>query len=210
MKKNIFVVIVFTIALSIAIIIYGNKENEKLPVYWSSATWMYDTSTPETAIGISNYAFVAKIDKILRTEYKNPVEVEVTADGKTTQTIYDPHTIYELTVVDNIKGQLVTNKPIELMQYGGLNKDGKSYTLLANTELLIPGNYYILLTNVWPEENILEVSEPTRIINLGNDIGSSDSKNMIELYKKAYINEIVPNDFTDNNLISKYDISYVK
>lgn len=200
----------FSIVISLLAIKNVNKNNDNLPINYTSAIWMYDTATPEKAMGISDYSFVARVNKILRTEYKNPVEVKITADGKKNKIVYDPYTIYEITIIDNIKGEIITTEPIELMQFGGLNKDGKSYTFLNDSGLLTLGNYYIFLANVWPEENILEVSEPTRIINLGNRIDSSDSINNIDIYKKAYINQVIPADFKSQNLISKYDIHYVK
>lgn len=74
-----------------------------MPIYTTSAMWVYDGSTPEKAMGISDYAFVAKVDKILRTEYKNPVEIEITANGEKKEMVYDPYTVYEITVIENIK-----------------------------------------------------------------------------------------------------------
>lgn len=174
--------------------------------------WVYDGSTPEKAMGISDYAFVAKVDKILRTEYKNPVEIEITANGEKKEMVYDPYTVYEITVIENIKWEIVTGKPIELIQYGGLNYDRKSYTFLENGELLEEGDYYILLANVWPDGNILESSDPARIIKINNysksNINNTDD-NVLK-YKKAYQNQIIPEEFKENNLISKYDIKYIK
>lgn len=208
--KKIYVLAILAFVVSLSGIIIYSKTNKELPVYSSSAMWMYDTSTPEKAIGISDYAFVAKINKVSKTIYKNPINIEITADGKETKTVYDPYTIYEITVIDNIKGEIITNKSVELMQYGGLNKDGNSYTFLENTKLLTPGNYYILLASVWPEENILEVSEPTRIISLGNNIKTSESVDKINTYKQAYINQEIPNGFNSQNIVSKYDLNYAK
>lgn len=212
MNKKVSVIIILSIILSLSgIILINNNNNKKeMPIYRSSAMWLYDTSTPEEAIGISQYAFVAKVNKVLRTEYKNPIEVEISADGKETKTIYSPYTIYEITIIDNIKGSLVTNKPIEFMHYGGINKDEDSYTFLDNGKMLVPGNYYILLPSVWNDENILEVSEPSRIIELGKNLKSSTSVNSINLYKKAYINQIIPEDFKSNPNISKYDVNYTQ
>ena len=96
------------------------------------------------------------------------------------------------------------------MHYGGINKDEDSYTFLDNGKMLVPGNYYILLPSVWNDENILEVSEPSRIIELGKNLKSSTSVNSINLYKKAYINQIIPEDFKSNPNISKYDVNYTQ
>lgn len=209
MRKKFYSIIIFTLVLAFVAIINISNSKKDLPIYSTSAMWLFDTSTPEKAMGISDYAFVAKINKVLKTEYKNSVMLETSLNGKN-KTVYDPYTVYEITVIENIKGEIITNKPIELMQYGGLNYDGKSYTLLENSELLIPGNYYILLSNVWPEENILETSEPTRIINLGNNLDATNSVRNITKYKEAYSIQVIPANYETSNIISKNDINYIK
>lgn len=93
MNKKCYAVIIFSIVISLLAIKNINKNNDDLPINYTSAMWMYDTSTPEKAMGISAYAFVARVNKILRTEYKNPVEVEITADGKKTK-LFTIHILY--------------------------------------------------------------------------------------------------------------------
>ena len=209
MRKKVYSIIIFTLVLAFVAIINIYKSKKDLPIYSTSAMWLYDTSTPERAMGISDYAFVARINKVLKTVYMNPITLEASLNSER-KTIYDPYTVYEIMVVENIKGEIVTNKAIELMQYGGLNYDGKSYTLLENSELLTPGNYYILLTNVWPEQNILEVSEPTRIIKLGSNLDVVNSVRNINKYKEAYSTQVTPTNYETSNLISKNDINYIK
>ncbi len=140
MKKNRLKIIIITSVISLTIILgvvlansfSGNKLLKKfyngLPVEYSLASYMYDTATPEKAIGISDYVFVAKVNEIARTEYKYPVEAEISLNKKIKRTT--PYTIYNISVIKNIKGELVTSKPIEFMQYGGLSEDGKSYSLI--------------------------------------------------------------------------------
>lgn len=100
---------------------------KEVPIDYSYASYAYDTSTPEKAIGFADYVFVAKVNNILRTEYKYPTETVI--DGKI-KTVYVPYTIYSITVIENIKGEIIKNKDIEIMQYGGLNEDTKSYNFL--------------------------------------------------------------------------------
>ena len=115
-----------------------------LPVDYAHAIYAYDTSTPENTAMASKYIFIAKVNKVLRTEYWNPVEVEV--DENTTTTLYDPFTVYSIDVIKNIKGELITSESIELMQYGGINKEGDSYTT-HEKEIEV----YDLVTNRYPE-----------------------------------------------------------
>ncbi len=229
MKKKKFKIIKVTSIMAFAIVLgfflaktdAGNKFLQQIyngkPVYYAMASYMYDTSTPEKAIGISDYVFIAKVNKIARTEYKNSIETETGLNEKTKTTI--PYTIYNISVIKNIKGELITSEPIEFMQYGGLSEDGKSYILMEESSLLKTGDYYIIMGNTFEKdgENV-EVAEPTRVISLGNesDFSQKDSLNTITKYEQAYKNEIVPSTSKGDSVdykkgyISKYDVNYLK
>lgn len=195
---------------------YSGKLYKDLPVTYTYNVKLFDDSTPEKAIGISDYVFVAKVNKIIRTEYRNPVEIETSLITK--KTVYDPYTHYSLSVIQNIKGELITSSPIELIQYGGLNKDGKSYVWIEDgCELFEVGKYYIFLAATWnhTDGEIIEVSDANRRVFLGDDYNSTSSKNKILRYIEAYKNEIIP-EVPDNwqkflhHYISKYDVNYKK
>ena len=177
MKKNkiILSIIAVILFLTIAIIIKFNYNRsieqsstemyKGLPVNVSRATYMYDTSTPEQAVGISDYVFVAKINEISRTEYRNPTTVETGLFSSEIRTT--PYTFYNIDVIKNIKGELITSESIEYMQYGGINEDGKSYTFIEGTELLEPGKYYIIMADTFGENGgEINVTEPNRRILL--------------------------------------------
>lgn len=173
----IYILIILTItSLSITMVILVNKEKlnttettyyNGLPIYYNHASYAYDTSTPEKAIGASDYTFVAKVNGIIRTEYRNPVEMEVNKDGTKTQIVSDPYTIYDVTVIKNIKGNLITTQNIEVEQIGGITQDGKSYVFLEDTKLLTIGDYYILLAFVPFEKGTLQINNPDTILSLG-------------------------------------------
>ena len=197
-----------------------------LPVDYAHAIYAYDTSTPENTAMASKYIFIAKVNKVLRTEYWNPVEV----DENTTTTLYDPFTVYSIDVIKNIKGELITSESIELMQYGGINKEGDSYTFREGGGLLNEGEYYIILTGSMSDGS-LEVSNPNRIIPLGKLRGIFNSNeidniietregltsnennilNIIEVYESAAetnMNRPLGQDIPILDNISKYDINY--
>lgn len=226
MKKNTMKFIL-PIAICICIlmgIVAGRRNSTKvnqeyyngLPLTTSRATFMYDTSTPEKAIGVSDYVFVAKINKILRTEYRDEIEIETGLFQK--QKISTPYTIYSINVIENIKGNLKTTEAIEYMQYGGLNEDQKGYTFMSGGSLLNDGEYYILMVNTWGGEGgTIEVAEPSRIISLGSDYNPNLKANIdiIDKYKTAYENEIIPIDENGEKIeiernISKYDVNYIE
>ena len=194
-KFKIFgIVILFGIIGVLSVVImnsnstdYEQKTFNGLPINSSSAFWGYDTSTPEKAIGSSDYAFIAKVNKILRTEYThiNPTE---------TKTLSTPYTIYEIEVVENIKGELDTSKPIEFKQFGGLEEDGKSYTFIEGGSLLNEGEYYIIMASTWADRNgeDIETSNPDTIVSLGKNYNPLSRNNTVAQYKLAYENEQVP------------------
>lgn len=220
MRKKYYIIIVFLILAIILGVLLGMSKkyvkNEEqalyngLPLNEVHAAFMYDTSTPEAAIGASDYVFVAKINKILRTEYKNPVTIEKSLISS--ETVNTPYTIYSIDVIQNIKGELITNESIEFMQYGGLNEDKKSYTFLEGGELLKEGEYYILMVDTWGKDGgIIEIADTNRIIYLGNEekINQRSIYNTIDTYIDAYKNQIIPEN-EQENYISKYDSKYIK
>ena len=224
MKKNKIFFVILAIVLVLAIVIvtimqlYYKKSIEQsnlelyngLPVNISRATYMYDTSTPEKAVGISDYVFVAKINEITRTEHRNPITVETGLFSS--KTITTPYTFYSIEVIKNIKGELITSEPIEYMQYGGLNEDGKSYTFMEGTELLETGKYYIIMADTFGEDGgDINVTEPNRRILLEdvNNIEDVENSELVKRYEEAYKNEIIPEGFdTNDRYTSKYDVNY--
>ena len=79
--------------------------------------------------------FVARVESELRTEYTNLRQNE---DGTITG---KPYTVYSITVLENIKGELRKNEPIEFFKHGGVNYDGLSISLLEGDQLLESGKH---------------------------------------------------------------------
>ena len=208
-RRNFVILLIVLILIVVIIgsyIYYMSLESVTI----SSGIYMYDTSTPERAVGISDYVFVAKIDGIVRTEYRNPTTVEIGLLNSKTSTT--PYTVYNIEVVKNIKGELITSEPIEYMQYGGINKDRKSYTFMEETGLLEIGKYYILMVDTFEKDGgIIEVTEPNRRILLDDveNIEDIEKSELVKRYEKAYKNEVIPDGFeNENRYISRYDVNY--
>ena len=210
-KKFIIMSVVFVLIIIVAVgvyLFYSTMQNTTI----SSGMYMYDTSTPERAVGISDYVFVAKIDGIARTEYRNPITVETGLSSSETRTT--PYTVYNIEVVKNIKGELITSEPIEYMQYGGINEDGETYTFMEGTGLLETGKYYILMVGTFEGDGgIIEVTEPNRRILLDDVENDEDVENseLVKRYEEAYKNEVIPEGFEEEDrYISKYDVNYTE
>ena len=176
----------------------------------TSVLYMYDTSIPEQAVGISDYVFVAKVNGIARTDYIDTGSVELSLTGN--KEIVAPYTVYNIDVVKNIKGELITSEPIEYMQYGGINEDGKGYTYIPGTDFLEVGKYYLLLVNTFRADGgILETSDKNRIILLDDVESDEDVENseLVKKYEEAYKNGYIPEGAEDETrYISKYDVNY--
>ena len=89
---------------------------------------MVDVTNPAEIVGWGDYVFVARVESELRTEYTNLRQNE---DGTITG---KPYTVYSITVLENIKGELRKNEPIEFFKHGGVNYDGLSISLLEGDQ----------------------------------------------------------------------------
>ena len=242
MKKNYKKLIIFLLIINVSgifILIFSNYINKNknkpayylngLPVYNANAIYAYDVSSPEKAYAASRYVFIAKINNIDRTEYENKQEIETGLFSK--KTVTDPVTIYNISVIKNIKGNLITNEEIELKQFGGINEDNKSYTFVENGNFLEVDGYYLFLTGADTDGGLIEVTNPQRIIYLGSNLekikeiengkileNSNLSKSEKNKYQKiceyfsVNVDDILEKDNKNDGPIltniSKYDICY--
>lgn len=167
-----------------------------LPFYTSLNSKKYDTSTIEGAIKYSDYAFIAKVNGIKTTEYK-----------------YDdkwPYTVYDIKVDRNISGELITSKSIELIQFGGINYDKKSYTFNKDQKYLNDGHYYFFTTQTWG------LTEGEGIIyEKAIDLGETLEQNELEEYSMNSLDKNTTFSVNDTSInykktISKYDVNYNK
>ena len=191
--KKIKIILVIILVLEVGVIMLNkiNQSFEHLPVEKIKGSMVYDMSTKEKSIGAVDNVFVAKINNIVKTVYdENDI----------------PSTIYEIEVIENIKGNLPSNKTIELTQKGGLNKDQKSYTFYENAYLLEEGQEYIILAFVPFNNGDLVIHNEHTYIKLDNNsISKKNSINIIKQYKEAYKNQIIPSSKVDN-FKSKYEV----
>jgi len=191
--KKIKIILVIILVLEVGVIMLNkiNQSFEHLPVEKIKGSMVYDMSTEEKSIGAVDNVFVAKINNIVKTVYdENDI----------------PSTIYEIEVIENIKGNLPSNKTIKLTQKGGLNKDQKSYTFYENAYLLEEGQEYIILAFVPFNNGDLVIHNEHTYIKLDNNsISKKNSINIIKQYKEAYKNQIIPSSKVDN-FKSKYEV----
>ena len=111
----------------------------EIPTVYDSGSYMVDVNNPAEVVGWGDYVFLARVDSELRTEYTNLRQNE---DGTITG---KPYTVYSITVLKNLKGNLRENESIEFFKHGGVNYDGRSISLLEGDQLLESGKCYILI-----------------------------------------------------------------
>lgn len=143
--------------------IFTDEDYKELPIHYTSASYAYDTSSPEKATGVADYSFVAKVKRVLRTEYRNPSPA---VRNGVDVIVYDPYTVYEVEIVQNIKGELDKSKNIEVFLHGGINEDGESCSFMEGLGFLNIGEYYILLPYT-ANDGRLGISAGSSVVSLG-------------------------------------------
>ncbi len=188
-------------------IMYGNKKcDDSKKNILIKPIYTYDTSSIEKAMGVSEYIFIGKINRILRTEYKDRILIQKEFFRKSISST--PYTIYSLSVVENINRKLITNKEIEIAQMGGINEDG-GCTFIDGFYYLDTNKYYLFMVNANEELNyILDISDFNRFKILGDKFNKDkDLKSIMESYNNKIMNMKY---LKEEQTISKYDEDYNK
>lgn len=128
------------LALVGLVLVYPKEENTvNSSVAVSESSQAYDLSSLAARVGFSDNVFVAKVQKIEAIYMQK--NTDGTSDGKS------PATIYRLNILENIKGNLSTSKPVLLYKDGGVLPDGT--TVIQENDLLPDvGSYYIFTASI--------------------------------------------------------------
>ncbi len=89
-----------------------------------NVSWVDIPKDYNEKIELSECAFIGKVKKIKETIYRNGVWINPFIIS------YNPYTIYEVEIIENIKGSNEINSSVEIMQMGGINKFNKSASLV--------------------------------------------------------------------------------
>ncbi|MCB5388330.1 winged helix-turn-helix domain-containing protein [Blautia glucerasea] len=191
-----------------------NTNVSNLPIHQMHASFVYDTDNIREAVGICDYVFVAKVVSCDGTEYRNVITTE---DEKgNPKEVGSPYTNYTIQVLENIKGELITDKPIPIVKQGGISEKQDAIYLFENDSLPSENSIYIFLAYA-QEDGSLLISGPNSNVmcndsNMYSINSVSEEKSVTEYdefitYKDANDNEIIPVDReryksiyeTDNN-----------
>ena len=151
----------------------GMKASKDLPIYYLEVSYVIDIENPREVVGFGDYVFVAHVNEEIETVHKN---VEWIHFKKTSM----PYTVYSITVIENLKGNINKNTPVEIERFGGVNIDNDSISLPRGDVLLEAGAYYIFIASSDHDGNLGQAA-PSAAIKL--DIESENEIIPSEEYK---------------------------
>ena len=114
-------------------------SHEGLPVYYSCSSYFIDVNSLSATTNHADYVFVGTISEYLDESYKN-YEHMTDLNGNTVMW-GEPYTNYQVSVLQNIKGNLSGN--IFIQKFGGLDQSGDFYIIPEGDIILEEGNTYI-------------------------------------------------------------------
>ena len=152
--------------------------------------WAFDISDKRKVAGFSDYVFVAEVKKVVGTGYTG-VEIY---DGFDLDA--QPFTQYEIRVLENIKGELITNRDIPMKKHDGVEAFGKRgaffgdwVSMLDSDRLPDAGECYIFLCSA-DEDGELNIGSFGTVHNIylckAEDYTGNES--MIDVYRDAVEN----------------------
>lgn len=163
----------------------GVPTTENLPVEHLHADFAIDVNNPYEVVGFADYYFIATVDEVVGTSYRNEVTLETEDGGE--RKVSTPYTEYSVDVLRNIKGELPEDEPILLTKVGGVSKDGKSVVVYEEDMMLEPGKTYVMTACVQQDGTLL-VSGPNSCEVVENDVNTIDSE--VDEYSDYYANEV--------------------
>ena len=200
-KILILIISIFIIIVSISVVIFNiNKPsktyedyNEKyghLPRNEVFTDYVVNMGNTEIVVDFYPYVFIAKVNKIIGTDYREPIEIEITPDGSVTETIYKPYTLYDISVIENIKGEIIKNENIIIEQAGGVSQNHDYIDFSKNEEFLRENYYYILLPYSPTDTDGLILENGHNIIELGELSNRRVREKVFEIARMQNFDEV--------------------
>jgi hypothetical protein len=161
---------------------------DKLPVEELSVLYAFDLLVLENVIGDVDYVFVAFVSNYLKTTYNEDIGDNF------------PTTYYEIEIIENIKGSLITNSKIQLLKSGGISKKNSSFQIYNGDFLPKVHSYYIFSVYAQPNGNILASGTNSNIYldDISNYKNNSQYLDVINAYHNQNVRDRKRNK-------SKYD-----
>lgn len=139
-NKKIFIlfsILSIFMALTIFLLnqnIVTKKANiDKLPIHHIMGSFSINVDDFRELARDADNIFIARIDELIDTEYRDMFKKESEQGDKDW---WSPYTNYKVTVLDNIKGDLVRNISIPIRKAGGVIYDKSAVEIYEDDELL--------------------------------------------------------------------------
>jgi hypothetical protein len=113
--------------VSVFVIIYHTKKSNSPEIRYMSASYVINVNHLTEVVGFCDYVFVGYVKGMTGTRYDDSI----------------PHTCYDVTVLNNIKGDLPLDTAVKVQKTGGLTKDSSQCFLMKGDSLPKTGGYYI-------------------------------------------------------------------
>lgn len=173
----------------------SSEEKKNLKVIQMDGTFAVDVDDPKETVGDADYVFIGRVDEDVDTIYKDPVTIE-TSDGA--KEVSTPYTNYQVTVLQNLKGNLVTDTSIPIQKAGGINEDGSSVVLYEDDTLPEEGKSYaqddgsLLVSGPNSNEYVEGIKQDvtSEKMEKGKASLNEEATEVVSEYENAYENEI--------------------
>lgn len=175
------ILIVFTILVLLISYFASKSKTRTLPVETIKGQFAVDPENIKALVGFSDLYFIGQVVKEVKIDYRDKVQSE---NPKINGGM--PYTYYEIKVLKNIKGNLPTDKTIQIVKFGGKDEDRKTTIVFENDTMPVTGKTYAMIACVQDNGEIL-LSGPNSNVELKNY--KKDSKIVREL-EDNYKNEI--------------------
>lgn len=136
MNKNTkIVIIIIMLCMSLFATQFLMTSQKELPIQYVSGMNVINIKNPMEVVGFGDYVFVARIDEEIKNVHSSAEDLDPGI----------PMTTYSITVIDNLKGKIKKNTPVELSKIGGISSSSNMVTLLEGDTMLEEDKYYILV-----------------------------------------------------------------
>lgn len=181
MNKNTkIVIIIIMLCMSLFATQFLMKSQKELPIQYVSGMNVINIKNPKEVVGFGDYVFVARIDEEIKNVHSSAEDLDPGI----------PMTTYSITVIDNLKGKIKKNTPVELSKIGGISSSSNMVTLLEGDTMLEEDKYYILVAAGNDDGSIVQAAA-TGAVKL--DVTSEEEIVSSQAYKdyEKYIEEEV-------------------
>jgi hypothetical protein len=169
MKKKAIIISAVCVLVSIATLgIYlgftGSQNNPQ--IVYTHPDYLMDIDNPSVVSGFVDFVFVGKVEQQTGVTY-DAVSTRETEDGSISTGL--PFTGYDISILENVKGNLKLNQTIAFWKFGGLSMDGQYVSVMEDDFLPEVGDVCVFYANAWDDGTL-------RIIGKEGNVKLLDSK----------------------------------